>query len=148
MFNILTKRLGASCRSIARVPGPWFRIAFARNAFLRLLAERGLRLDAMTAAEGIRAMVDFSRNHKPQHAHVDELLVSWGPRDDGFEFAIVRRMQRDGQPEAPLSLVFRYALTPARDLSGTAVVTNRQDATGTDGYRAIARAAVLDRELT
>lgn len=129
------------------MPGPWFRIAFANNAFGRLLAERGLRLDEVTVAEGIRAMVDFSRDHKPQHAHLDELLVSWGPRENRFEFAIVRRMQRDGQPEAPLSLVFGFALTPSRLISGSALVTSQRDATGTAGYRAIARAAVLDRSL-
>jgi hypothetical protein len=129
------------------VPGPWFRIAFAQNAFTRLLAERGQRLDELTLAEGIRAMLDFSRDHRPQHAHLDELGVRWGPTGNRFEFAIVRRMQRDGQPESPLSLVFGFALTPGRQVHGSALIASVRDATPTEGYRAVARAAVLSREL-
>jgi hypothetical protein len=129
------------------VPGHWFRIAFARNAFARLLAERGQGLDESTVAEGIRSMLEFSRDHRPQHAHLDELVVRWGPNGDRFEFAIVRRMQRDGQPESPLSLVFGFALTPGRHGSGSAPIGSVRDATTTEGYRAIARAAIHSREL-
>jgi hypothetical protein len=129
------------------VPGPWFRIAFARNAFVRRLEERGQRVDELTVAEGIRAMLDFSREHRPQHAHLDQLEVQWGASGDRFEFAIVRRMQRAGQPESPLSLVFRFGLTPARQGHGSTPIVSLRDATSTEGYRAIARAAIVDREL-
>ncbi|MCU1440404.1 MAG: hypothetical protein JWP85_1401 [Rhodoglobus sp.] len=92
-------------------------------------------------------MLDFSHDHRPQHAHLDELEVRWGAGRDRFEFAIVRRMQRAGQPEALLSLVFGFALTPARQGHGSTPIVSLRDATSTEGYRAIARAAIADREL-
>ena len=92
-------------------------------------------------------MLQFALDYRPQHAHLDELICSWGPRGDRFEFAITRRLQRDGQPETPLSLVFSFALTPARNISGGSPVTTLRDATSTDGYRGIVRAAVLERRI-
>lgn len=93
MINILT-----------RVPGRWFRIPYAQNALLRLLAEHGATLPELSVAEGIRWMIHFQHNHKPQHAELDQLSCSWS----GRELAIVRRMRRHGQPETTLSLVFGY----------------------------------------
>jgi hypothetical protein len=129
------------------VPAHWFRITYARNALLRSLAEAGLDLGALTPASGLNAMLDFARDFRPQHAELDELFCRWGPAEHFYEFAIVRRMHRHDHPEALLSLVFEYAQTPTRVGSGTAAVSTERDATSTDGYRAIARAAVVGRRI-
>jgi hypothetical protein len=104
-------------------------------------------LASLDAADGINAMLAFRLSHRPQHAELDLLECSWGPAGDGFEFAITRRMQRNDHPEVALSLIFAYALTPARRIEGSAMLATLRDATSTPGYRAIARAAVLDRRL-
>jgi len=129
------------------VPAHWFRITYARNALLRSLAEGGLDLDALTPSSGLRAMLDFSDRFRPQHAEVDELFCRWGPAEHRYEFAIVRRMRRHDHPEALLSLVFEFAPTPSRVGNGLAAVTTERDATSTDGYRAVTRAAVLGRRI-
>jgi hypothetical protein len=126
------------------VAAHWFRIPYARNAFMRSLSSP---LASLAAADGIDAMLAFRHSYRPQHAELDMLECSWGPAGDSFEFAITRRMQRHDHPEATLSLVFAYALTPARRLEGSAVFATLRDATSTPGYRAIARATVLDRRL-
>jgi hypothetical protein len=129
--------------NIARVPAHWFRIAYSRNAFLRSLAGP---LEALTPARAVAAMLAFQRDYRPQHAESDELRCAWGPRDGVFEFALERRMHRHGHSPATLSLALAFALTPARDaLAGSAPGT---DSRSTPGYRAIARAAVLDRTVT
>ena len=122
----------------------WFRILYARNAFARSL---GHPIASLTVAEGLAAMLEFQRSYRPQHAELDSLECSWAPVGDRFEFAITRRMLRHDNPEATLSLVFGYALTPARRLEGSARLATLRDATSTPGYRAIARGAVLDRRL-
>jgi hypothetical protein len=126
------------------VAAHWFRILYARNAFMRSLSSP---LASLRAADGIRAMLAFQHSYSPQHAELDVLECSWAPIGDRFEFAITRRMQRHDNPEVTLSLVFAYALTPARRLEGSAVLTTLRDATSTPGYRAITRATVLDRRL-
>ena len=129
------------------MPAHWFRIAYARNALLRSLAEGGLDLDALTPSSGVTAMLDFARDFRPQHAELDELFCRWGPTEHFYEFAIVRRMHRHDHPEALLSLVFELAPTPSRVNSGTVRVMTKRDATSTEGYRAIARAAIVGRRI-
>ena len=129
------------------MPAHWFRIAYARNALLRSLAQGGLSLDELTPATGLGAMVQFRESYRPQHAELDELFCRWGPANDRYEFAIVRRMRRHDHPEALLSLVFEYARAPSRVGSGTASITTVRDATSTEGYRSIARAAVAGRRI-
>ena len=121
----------------------WFRILYARNAFLRSLE---VPLDTLTPAEGIAAMERFMSEFRPQHAELDVFECSWGTTGDRFEFALTRRMQRHGHPEATLNLVFEYPASPTRtSLRGTAPGT---DAKRTAGYRAISRATVKARRLT
>jgi hypothetical protein len=129
------------------VSARWFRVAYARNAFLRLLAERELALDALRPADGVRAMVAFAAEYRPQHGVLDELRCTWGPTDAGFRFAIARRLQREGQPETPLTLTFVVPDSEARRSTGDVVVTTFAQATATGGYRALARARVLERTL-
>ena len=122
----------------------WFRIPYARNAFMRSLSSP---LASLGAADGVSAMLAFRHSFRPQHAEFDSLECSWAPVGNTFEFAITRRMQRHDHPAAALSLVFAYALTPARRIEGSAELTTLRDATSTPAYRAIARATVLDRRL-
>ena len=89
-------------------------------------------------------MLAFQRDYRPQHAELDELSSSWGAADGVFAFSIERRMHRHDHAEAILSLVLRVALTPARAaLAGSGPVS-----TSSPGYRAIARAVILDRAVT
>lgn len=125
----------------------WFRVAYSRNAFLRLLDERGTGLDRLTPADGVRAMVAFAAEYRPQHGVLDELRCHWGPGDDDFRFAITRRLQREGQPEAPLTLTFIVPASDARQTTGEVVISSVAQATSTEGYRALARARVLERTL-
>ncbi len=122
----------------------WFRIPYAKNAFLRSL---DAPLDSLTLVEGIRAMLAFERDYKPQHARLDRLGCSWEPTGERFEFVISRRMQRDGQPEKTLALTFSYALSSAAGIHGTIAIDGPRDATATEGYRAVVNAPVLERRL-
>jgi hypothetical protein len=123
----------------------WFRVAYARNAFLRCLAESGLDLGTLTPAAGARAMLAFSAGYRPQHGVLDETVCAWGPTSDGVEFSITRRLQREGQPEAPLRLRFRID-APAPG-TAEAVVTTLAELKATDGYRAVGRSRVVERSL-
>jgi hypothetical protein len=138
-------RVGAALEYDRLVSPRWFRVAYARNAFLRLLADSDLDLSTLTPAAGARAMVDFCAGYRPQHGVLDELVCSWGPADGGIEFAITRRLQRDGQPEAPLRLTFVLAVTTPEH--GEAVVESLAQVRTTPGYRAIGRARILSRRL-
>ena len=87
----------------------WFRISFAEKAFLRILVERGLALDALAVEDGVAAMLAFYADHRAQHTRLDEdgdmLLLQWG---DG-QLGITRQMIRSGDPDSPvmqLSLSF------------------------------------------
>lgn len=122
----------------------WFRIPYVKNAFLRSL---GTPLDSLTLVEGIRAMLAFERDYKPQHAHLDRLGCSWEASGDRFEFVISRRMQRAAHPETTLSFTFAYALAAGRALHGTVAIDGPRDATATEGYRAVVNAPVLERRL-
>jgi hypothetical protein len=120
----------------------WFRIVYARNAFLRSLESP---LDTLTPAGGIAAMQRFMRDFRPQHAELDVFECSWRPDEGGFAFTLTRRMRRHGHPEATLNLVFEYAASPTRtSLRGSAPGSV---AKGTEGYRAISRATVRARRL-
>lgn len=119
----------------------WFRIPYAKNAFLRSLDGP---IAELTVSSGLDAMLAFGRDFRPQHAHLDTLECSWGVVGDRFQFALTRRMQRDRQPEFRLSLVFGFARSPARAIEGSAPL---EHAKRSDGYRAIARASVLERDL-
>lgn len=123
----------------------WFRVAYSRNAFLRLLSESGLHLDTLTPAAGARAMLAFCAGYRPQHGVLDELVCTWGPVADGFAFSITRRLQRDGQPETPLRL--RFIVDSATPEAGRAVVSTLAEVRATEGYGALGRARVLAREL-
>lgn len=140
----------ARCRAEAlqydRLVSPrWFRVAYARNAFLRLLAESGLSLGELTPARGVRAMLAFTREYRPQHGVVDELVCAWGPVEGGFEFTITRRLQREGQPEAPLRL--RFVVSKAEEPAASATVSTLAQILDTPGYRVLRHARVLGREL-
>ena len=120
----------------------WFRISYARNAFLRSLESP---LDTLTPAVGIAAMERFMSEYRPQHAELDVFECSWGPEGQGFAFTLTRRMRRHGHPEAAVNLVFDYAASPSRSaLAGTAPGS---EARRTEGYRAISRASVRARRL-
>ncbi len=90
------------------MPVRWFRITFARNAFLRVLSERGASLEELTVAEGIRAMGDFARGHRPQHAELDLAYSVARAVEGGYELSVVRRMRRHDYPESALTLAFDF----------------------------------------
>lgn len=114
---------------------------YSRNALMRSLEHP---LDSLTATSAVAAMIEFQRNYRPQHAELDELWCTWGPRDGVFLFSLERRMLRHEYTPATLSLELAYALTPARAaLSGAEPWT-----IANAGYRAIARATVLHRTIT
>lgn len=127
------------------MPPRWFRVAYARNAFLRVLSGSGLELGTLTPAAGARAMLEFCAGSRPQHGVVDELVCAWAPHEAGFEFSLIRRLQREHEPEAPLHLTFTIAGTVAD--SGSVVVGSLTEIRGTPGYRAIGRSAVVARRL-
>jgi hypothetical protein len=126
------------------VAAHWFRIPYAKNAFLRSL---GTSPASLTLVEGIGAMLAFGGDYKPQHAQLDRLNCSWGPIGERFEFAVGRRMQRADQPENTLTLTFSYALTPPRTIHGTIAIEGPADAVDTEGYRAVVNEPVIERRL-
>ncbi|CAN5327504.1 hypothetical protein BH10ACT7_BH10ACT7_22330 [soil metagenome] len=126
----------------------WFRIAYGGNALRRMLDEQGTEAATMTAATGIRVMVDFMAHYRPQHGDSDELWCSWGPRDDAFEFAVSRRMTRRDHPDAAVSITVQYRLTPARQqLVGERAFLTPRDARATAGYYAISRASPVQSRI-
>ncbi|CAN5177678.1 hypothetical protein BH09ACT5_BH09ACT5_15180 [soil metagenome] len=127
-------------------PVRWFRIAYAQNALLRSL---DVPLQLLSPGDAVRAVLSFQAGYRPQHADLDALACSWGPEDGLFAFSLERRMHRHGHREAVLALRLAFVLTPARTaLQGRSNVASSRDATATAGYRAIARAAVVERTLT
>lgn len=93
----------------------WFRIRFAKNAFVRSLD--GAKPESLSPADGLDAMIAFYREHRPQHAGDDVLEFVWKSDDHGFELAICRRMQRnDGdEPARTLELAYRFASTELQE---------------------------------
>jgi len=88
------------------LPGRWFRIPYARNAFVRLLAAHGLALEALTVEQGEEWMRRFFAEHKPQHAESDRLTSAARPVRGHHERVFARRMQRHDHPVSTLRLVF------------------------------------------
>jgi hypothetical protein len=128
------------------VPSRWFRIAYSRNAFVRLLDEEGLRLDSLSVMHGTRAMLTFFQKSKPQHGESDVLEVSWGLSGTTFQFRVTRRMRRHDQPEAQLALVFGFTQA-GRTASGTAPLNSWRDVVALEGYHTIRGARPVSREL-
>lgn len=129
------------------MPVRWFRISFARNAFVRALATQDLDLETLSVMHGIRAMASFFEESKPQHAELDELECRWSPVEGGWELAIVRRMRRHDHPEAQLRLVFGYTASDQRTSSGSASIRTWRDARELDGYLATRGARPRYRRL-
>ena len=88
------------------VPGRWFRIPYARNAFVRLLAAHGLALEGLTVEQGEEWMSRFYAEHTPQHAESDRLTSAARPVRGHHERVFARRMQRHDHPVSTLRLVF------------------------------------------
>ena len=110
------------------MPKKWFRIAFAKAAFERLLAERGLTVSQLDVTTGVDAMIDFYQNHGAQHTSVggeDALHVAWDADEQSAEFVIARRMTRsdDGNIARELALRFVFGAAPWHS-SGSALYTD------------------------
>jgi hypothetical protein len=134
----------------------WFRIRFAKNAFLRSLD--GAKPESLSPANGLDAMIAFYRDHRPQHAGDDVLEFHWKSDDDGFELAICRRMLRDGgdEPARTLELAYRFTAT---ELQGAVAGGQlgcgepddlprfRDEVTGTAAWKIAAQAAVASQTL-
>ena len=136
----------------------WFRILFAKNAFVKSLA--GAKPASLSPADGLAAMIAFYRDHRPQHTEAgdDVLEFAWKTDDDGFELAISRRMQRHGSddPMRTLELAFRFASTERRDAVaggqlGCSDVADlprfRREITGSAAWKVAAGASVRSRTL-
>lgn len=52
---------------------PWFRVNYAQNAFLRVLASKGWALETLSVEQGNTAMLEFYRDYRPQHGGEDAL---------------------------------------------------------------------------
>ena len=103
MVNILGNIAAVSSHT---PPVHWFRIAYSRNAFLRVLTELGLQLDALTVEEGEHAMRSFMATYRPQHAEMDRFSATNRTARGHRERVFTRRMQRHDHPVATLRLVF------------------------------------------
>lgn len=119
------------------VPARWFRIDYARNALLRHLATSNLKLEDLTAARAVDAMLGFQQQFRPQHGEIDELLATWGPADEGWNLTLIRRMTRHDHPERQLRLTVRLSSRPD-DPNGSAPISTAIDARAFGG-RAAAR---------
>lgn len=132
------------------VSARWFRIAYARNAFIRYLAANDRELGELTASRAARAMADFHGSFRPQHGEIDELTASWGPDGDEWQLVFERRMTRHGHPERRLRLALRFSAR-ANDPVGNALITASRDARSIDGVRSArgrARRSVRLDEVT
>lgn len=112
-----------------------------------MLDARELELDTLTPVQGARAMEDFFATHRPQHAELDELVCRWGFVDGGWQFSIVRRMQRHGHPVSELSLAFGYPASGPRAVEGEARVLDARSIREVEGYSATRGARVRYRRL-
>ncbi len=136
----------------------WFRITFAKNAFVKSLG--GMKPATLSPTDGLSAMISFYRDHRPQHTEAgdDVLEFAWKTDDDGFQLAISRRMQRHAsdEPVRTLELAFRFALTERRTAVaggqlGCGAVTDlarfRREVTGSAAWKVAAGGAVKSRTL-
>jgi hypothetical protein len=69
---------------------PWFQIAYAQNAFLRVLKAKGWNLKSLSPQQGNDAMLEFYRDYRPQHGGEDAVEVS----HDAGAVSITRHMTR------------------------------------------------------
>lgn len=92
-------------------------------------------------------MHEFVSEHRPQHADLDELVCRWGPAGEAWEFAVIRRMQRHGNPVSELTLTFGYTATSDRSATGEVAVSTMQQIRALDGYGATRGARPRYRRL-
>ena len=136
----------------------WFRILYAKNAFVRSLG--GAKPESLSLADGLEAMIAFYRDHRAQHADVgdDVLEFVWKTDDQGFELAICRRMQRhdSDEPARTLELAFHFAPSDLGDaVAGGQLGCQepddlerfRREVLGTAAWKIAAEAPVLSRSL-
>ena len=136
----------------------WFRILYAKNAFVKSLG--GVKPESLSPAAGLSAMIAFYRDHRAQHTGKgdDVLEFSWATDDDGFWLAICRRMQRSGSddPVRTLELSYRFAPTELGDaVAGGQLGCQETDdlalfpreVIGTAAWKVAAGAAVQSRTL-
>ncbi len=92
----------------------WFRITYARNAFLRFAASRHLSVEATQLLEARRLMADFCDEFKAQHtAHGGSDTIREGCSDDPAVWWISRHMVRTEPSDArELRLSFGFATAP------------------------------------
>lgn len=112
------------------MPKKWFRVSFAKAAFERLLAARGLKVAQLDVATGIDAMIEFYEQHGAQHTAdggEDALHIAWDADEDSAEFIIARRMVRsdDGSVVRELALQFVFRAAPWHT-SGSALFTDTE----------------------
>jgi hypothetical protein len=109
------------------MPKKWFRVSFAKAAFERLLAARGLKVAELDVATGIDAMIEFYEQHGAQHTAdggEDALHIAWDADDQTADFVIARRMVRSDDPTVrELALRFEYRAAPWHT-SGSALFTD------------------------
>ena len=138
------------------VPSIWFRISFARNAFLRFLGERGLELATLGIGEGVEAMVAFHEERRAQHTDLDAggdgLLVEWWNEANGWTFSLVRRLQRSGDDQPIHQLALRFHLAGIGPEAGSVrsfdPARSRDDVGGLEACTRARRADIVHRELT
>ncbi|MDQ2698767.1 MAG: hypothetical protein M3Y46_08240 [Actinomycetota bacterium] len=136
----------------------WFRILYAKNAFVRSLD--GAKPESLSPAAGLDAMIRFYRDHRPQHTEPgdDVLEFVWHSDDDAYELRICRRMQRhdSDEPVRTLDLTYRFARTERRDaVAGGQLGCQepgdlprfRREVTGSAAWKVAAGAAVQSRSL-
>lgn len=129
----------------------WFRIAFAKAAFERLLAERGLKAAQLDVATGVDAMVDFYENHGAQHTAgggEDALHVAWDADEHSAEFVIARRMVRSDNPAIARELALRFIFRAAPwHSSGSAVYTDAAVVRALEATRLATAGALVEVRL-
>lgn len=110
------------------MPKKWFRVSFAKAAFERLLAGRGLTVAQLDVATGIDAMIEFYEQHGAQHTAdggEDSLHIAWDAEDQTADFVIARRMVRSDDPATVRELALRFEYTAAPwHTSGSAMYTD------------------------
>lgn len=137
----------------------WFRILYAKNAFVRSLD--GTKPESLSPAAGLDAMIAFYRDHRPQHTGPgdDALEFGWDSDDDAFQLRICRRMQRrnSDDPVRTLELAYRFARTERSDaVAGGQLGCQEPDdlerfsgeVTGSAAWKVVADAAVQSQSLT
>ncbi len=133
------------------MPKKWFRIAFAKAAFERLLAERGLTVPQLDVVAGVDAMLEFYQNHGAQHTSdggEDALHVAWDADAQSAEFVIARRMTHSdhGNVTRELALRFVFGAAPWHS-SGSALYTDAAIVQALEATRLATAGALIDVHL-